>query len=807
MKVKKLLFFFFILGCPLIVNAQFKASKQYGEETIKITVPSATVYEWFQLIERKGIILSYNPSIINLAQVRQIKSTEITVRNLLKEILTDYHLNIILSEPQKIILQATKKKEYTVCGVLREEGSAEKLYGGAIILTDENHRNILAISNQNGMCQVKLLEGKYTMEISYIGYDKYLDTIKVDKDLFFTAELKPIHYKLQEVSITPGKSKNDLSEVPPSDILSFNSSNLFSQIRILPGVLGASANGDLQVNGGGTDENLVLLDGIPVYHTNHINSMLPSFNGDAIKSVAFHKSFFPAQFEGRLSSVTDIKLKDGNKTKHSQALSLDMPSASAMFEGPIIKNKLSYMVGMRRSWLDFFDNLLSEENRLNHAFYDLNLKLSYNLSEKSELQAIAYKARDNYYIPVIDKHHSIIKWDNELYAIKFNTVYGNRLFHSSTIAFTSYQNRAKAEELDLNSSGYLGSGIKELTLTSEFSYNFNNIYRANWGIKGSFEDFNLAGFGDENKNRHQPISNLSLFYDNRIRISDKLLGQVGVNFISYLPKRSNKYFSIQPRFSLKYTLDENDLIYAGFSRMAQFYHYLRIDYYSLPTDFRMPSIDGFKPRTSDHYEIGWKHFFQKGILEVSCFYKDRRNILALKPESYPFSNEWSKYIMAGDGKSYGLRAYFFKGWGKFSLQSSYAYTRSLEWFSEIKDKGKLPAMSDIPHSFNSALSYKLTNRSTLSVGGILRSGRIIGNEYDFELVPENDFRKQRKPFNYRMDASYSYIKEFKKPIAKLLVRVGLYNIVGNPPDEDIIDFYTVAFQKNCLPYGSITIKF
>lgn len=804
----KLLVFSFLFFVALNANAQRKSAKSLTEEVVKITTPSVSVHKWFELIESKGIILSYNPSVINLNQVKQVDAAEIEIGKLLKSVLSDYKLKIITTEPRKIILQAERKKKYNISGILKEKDSSEKLYSATVTFQNAANQRTVINSNNNGLYNVQLPEGLYHMEISYIGYKKLEQDILIDRDLFLNYQLEPIPFEIKEIAVEPQKGSNDLGEIAPSNLLSFNSSDIFSQIRILPGVTGASANGDLYVNGGSADENLTLLDGIPVYHTSHLNSMLPAFNGDAIKSVGFHKSFFPTQFEGRLSSVTDIRLKDGNKTSHSQTLSLDMPAASAMLEGPILKNKLSYMVSGRRSWLDFFDNLISEDNRLNHSFYDFNLKLCYDFNLKTSIQAIAYKTWDNYFAPTASgEKSSILKWNNELYALKLNTVFGEKLFNTTTLAYTSYSNRAKSVEIGIDGPEYLKSGIKELTLTTEFSYNVDNVYRAIWGAKGSFEEFTIAGFGSNNQNKYQPIGQMSFFYDNRIRITNKLFSQIGVNFVSYMPRHSENYYSVQPRFSLKYNIDDLNLVYAGFSKMAQFYHYLRMDLYSLPTDFRMPSIAGYKPRTSNHMEMGWKHFLPHGLIEASGFYKNRQNTIALKPEAYPWDDNWKDYIMSGSGESYGFRFYMHNDWKKFAFQFSYAFTRSLEWFPEIKELGKLPALTDIPHTFNAAVTYRMTNRSAFSVGGIMRSGRIIGNADDWEILPLEEFRKLRKPFNYRLDASYSYMKEFKKPAVKLLLRAGLYNIIGNPSYEDIIDFYTVVFHEHCLPYGSITIKF
>lgn len=806
-----------------------------ADKMITTSISSASVSKWFEIIEKNGVILSYNPSVIDLSQICRVETGQIKIGKLLKSILSDYKLKLIFVEPRKIILQAEKKKRYVIVGKIKEEGSSEKLYGATLIFTDKKKRKILAVSCNNGMYSLSLPEGDYQVEISYIGYNVLERKICLDKDLFLDFELKSHPFEMEEVVIKSRTFPAFLGETSPADLLSFTSSDLFAQIRILPGVMARSANGEFQVNGGNNDENLMLIDDIPVYHSNHLNSMLPSFNGDAIKSVGFYKSLFPARFEGRLSSVTDVRLKDGNKTRHSQTFSWDMSAASLMLEGPIIKNKLSYMASARRSWLEFFDKLLANQNRRNYSYYDFNLKLAYDINSKTSLKFIAYNAINKYFEPSLESKKPVLTWDNELYACKINTVFGKKLFNTTSLAYTSYSNKAEMLIFDLSEidpskdiaeqicidnftpneqyvnqscdTEFISSGIREVSLFSEFNYNVANMYNAVWGINGSFKQFSIAKIADGQENTSQPIIKVSFFYDNQIRITNKLLGQLGVNYVAYMPTKCNNYYSNQPRFSLKYTLDGRNLFYAGFSRMVQFYHYLRINIFTSPTDFRMPSIARYKPSTSNQTDVGWKYFLPSGLVESSLFYKKREHIIALKPGSLPWSADWKETIMIGNGQSYGFRFFMCNKWQKFAFQLSYAYTRSLEWYPHNIVSGKISSLSDIPHALNTAATYNLTKRSAISVVGVLKSGRIIGNADDVITLTKDEFRRLRYPSNYRLDASYSFSKQFKKSGTKLLMRVGMCNIIGNPRPEDLMDFYTVAYQRHCLPYWSFSIKF
>ncbi len=629
--------------------------------------------QWFGYIERQlDLTLSYNPSLIDLHKTCRISASgQMTVSQLLALVLEGYRFRTTFIPPRKLAIQIHRPQTYCLSGSVAEEGSGERLYGAVVVLDDGKEGKWHALTDADGRFRLYLPEGYYRMNIGYMGYQPYTQPVRVDRDRTLRPALTPQLFEIAEVTVKSYKNGGELGELTSSNLLSFSGNDLFSQIWILPGVTGLPTGCNFQVDGGSSDENQLLLDGVPVYHPGHINSLLPVFNGDAVRSMVFHKGFFPTRLEGRLSSVTEVNLKEGNLQEHVRTLTLDMPAAGITLEGPILKDKLSYLVSARRSWLDFFDNLLSEDSRMNHSTYDYNAKLSYHLSPSSTL---------------------------------------------------------------------------------------------------------------------------------------RLMAQVGVHFVGYLLRHHRSYYSIQPRFSLKYQPAEKELLYLHFSRMEQFYHNLRFDYLSLPTDFRMPSIDGFRPRSSEHYEVGWKHFLENGQLDVSAYYKTRRHVVALSPDTSIEDARRDQYIMTGNGDSYGAKAYFYNTWKRWTLQLSYAYTRSREWFPRLEDRGKLPSLYDIPHQLGAALSCQIGRHSSLSLGGTVRSGRIIELDEFLDPLPANRFRTERERTRYRLDAGYSFRKDVGAD-KLLLLRLGLYNIVGNPSEEEVLSYYSVHWYGNCLPYASVSFKF
>lgn len=362
------------------------------------------------------------------------------------------------------------------------------------------------------------------------------------------------------------------------------------------------------VDGGSYDENIILLDGVPVFHPGHVNALLPQFNGDVIKNIVFHKGFFPTRLEGGLSSVTEFNLKDGNKNRHTRTFSIDMPAASLTLEGPIIKNKLSYLVSVRRSWMDFFDELLSAENRLNHYSFDYTAKLSYYVSETSSLKFFAYNTFDEFRFPLYTEEAiPIVKWNNQIYKATYNGIWG-KLGNTTSAYYSSHMSRANADVLGFgisddsfgdemdSDSGWednwseegwdedsfnqieynttdneISNGIKTINFNTEFTYSPENIYSTRWGFKYSHEMYEMTAFGGNIKKQNETINQYSLYYDNYIRVTNNLTTRVGVHFIAYDPVNFRNYYSIQPRFALNFTPGKNDMFYLNFSKMEQFY--------------------------------------------------------------------------------------------------------------------------------------------------------------------------------------------------------------------------------------------
>ena len=350
-----LLLWMCMVARPEAWGQEVKSANTVAEEWIQVNSSSATVLQWFEWIEKStGIVLSYNSAQMELGEVCRIEpGGRMTVEELLHRILSGYQVKIAFVPPRKLVVHARKIESYDVSGTVSEVDSEERLYGAVVTLEDKDGKQWNTISNGKGIFRLHVPEGTYTVKTSYMGYTPQVQSVRVTRDCFIRTRMRPLLFEIEEITVESGKRENELGELTPSNLLAFSGGDLFSQIWILPGVTSSLAGQNFMVDGGGYDENLLLLDGVPVFHPGHFSSLLPVFNGDAVKNMVFHKGFFPTPLEGRISSVTEVNLKEGNKKEHVRTLTLDMPAASVMLEGPIIKNKLSYMAGHAEAGLIF----------------------------------------------------------------------------------------------------------------------------------------------------------------------------------------------------------------------------------------------------------------------------------------------------------------------------------------------------------------------------------------------------------------------------------------------------------------------
>lgn len=806
---KKFLFILFFMSVCLSMNAQTDIKSTVATDPITINKDSiATVLDWFRLIEEKGVVLSYNSTHINLHEKVEIKRYAYTIESFLATVLNKYEFETCFLE-KKILLQIKGLKNILVSGFVYDESTKEPLEGCVVVFETKKHRKYSAVTDATGMFRKRVPAGHFLCKTSYIGYRPYTADLLLDRTKTIRVGMVQTAFSLNEVKVEDSPISDEINHKGAFNILSVNDNDPFAQIYTLPGIFGTSGSGDMHVNGGQNDENLILLDGISIYHSHHNNTLLSQFNGEAVEKVSFFDSFIPAQYEGRLSSVTDVRIKGGDLHHHHQTIGLDLPSASLTLDGPIIKDKLTYMISGRHSWMDFMKDLFSEETKANRTFNDLTGKLYFQINSKLSIEGLIYHSKDKYKDSInLMQNHKILGWENRLYSLSSHAELPKGISNTTSVSFSKYLNSIYGPVINIPTENYINEGMRNIAIKSKFSKRLDNYIDLSWGLSASHEKYNLLASQDTVKTNFQHVTQISSYLNSRVRITDKLFGSVALNIVSYTPKNNESFFSIQPRFTFKYIASNNNIFSVDFSRMEQFYHNICVGEIPIPTDLRMPSINGFKPSSAIHGEIGWKHVCKNWRANISTFYKRRFDILGIRYNI--FSTEdggWNQFIMKGNAESYGIKVHAMGKWDRWKLDGSYTFSRSLEWFQDYDCNKKNPTLHDVPHIFQCASSYRVGKHSFLSLGGYIKSGTLI-NVYNNEENISGEFisNRERRKFNYRLDLNFSSSVTSKNHRFRFLYKVGLYNIIGNPKENEIIDLYSIETKKHCLPYFTLNMK-
>jgi hypothetical protein len=639
---------------------------------------------------------------------------------------------------------------YTISGYITDEKSGETLINASIY--DINSRKG-TVANVYGFYSLTLPQGQIDLQYSYVGYATQARKFELKKDTVINIRFKS-SVDLQEITVIghqriTGVQSAQMSavEVPISQIKTvptlFGEADLVKALQLLPGVQsGSEGSTGMYVRGGGPDENLFLLDGIPVYNVNHMAGFFSVFNPDAVKNVTLYKGSFPARFGGRLSSVIDVRMNDGNDKEIHGNVSVGIISSKINIEGPIIKEKTTFNISARRTYSDLLlqpiimlgmaQNFQDEEGKLSsgYYFYDLNAKINHKFSNNDRLFFSLYMGDDIIYTNFRNKQTNIYdeeeqiryessnrmnlkwNWGNIVSSIRWNHTINNKLFMNATAAYTRYRFNMGVGTTMKNTTTYpdsikkessevfMGykSGIEDYTLKTDFDYaphpNHDVKFGVNYtnhtfrpGVSVARIDVNESGqtlavdtmIGDKNVYSHE-----TMFYaEDNISIGYALKANLGLHY-SFFNVQKETYHSLQPRLGLRLLANDNLSFKAGYAAMSQNVHLLSNSYVSLPTDLWVPVTKRIKPMRSHQYSVG-AFYNLKDIVDLSVegYYKSMHNLIEYKDGAtfLGSSTGWEDKVVMGDGWAYGIEFLAQKSIGKTTGWIGYTWSKSERLFN------------------------------------------------------------------------------------------------------------------------------
>ncbi len=713
---------------------------------------------------------------------------------------------------------------YTINGTITDKSNGETLFGASVFLTGTT---IGVVTNEYGFYSITAPEGNYTLNISYLGYTDINREIELNSNQKIDFELAEFSTKLEEVVVEADEPERALLRKPEMSVAKMNIAtvkqmpvvlgevDILKSLQMLPGVTSnGEGTGGFHVRGGAADQNLVLLDEAIIYNTSHMFGFFSVFNADAIKDLKLYKGGIPARFGGRVSSVLDVRQKDGNSKRFAVNGGIGLISSRLALEGPLFKEKGSFLVAGRASYINLALMAAGEKNRV--GFYDLNLKTNYNLNANNRLFLSGYFGRDSF---KFDQQLNN-SWGNSSGNLRWNHIFNEKLFSnlSAIVSKYDYDLGILQEEFEWVSS------INNYNLKYDLKYYFSDAFKLDFGLSGIYYDFDPGQVRPTSESSE--INPLSLdrkkafesaFYANaEHKLTDKLTMQYGLRYSAFnrlggqaLQEYANdqpvvynsalgiyergiaigetdyekgksikRFGNFEPRASLAYQLNGNSSIKAGYSRVAQYIHLLSNTSSVTPLDVWTPSGKFIEPQLSDQYALGYFRNFRdkKYSLEAEVYYKTVDNrIDYIDGSELVGQNTIETEILNGESRAYGLELLLRKnegdltGWIGYTLSKAEQRTpggtaggpgiNNGDWYLTPFDR---------THDISVSGAYKLNDKFSLGANFVFQTGRPVTypiGQYEYEglsQVSYADRNSDRLPAYHRLDLSLNY-KPNRKP--------------------------------------------
>ncbi len=688
------------------------------------------------------------------------------------------HLFVLLLLLSPTLLWA----QHTVSGTITDQSTGETLIGATVLDTRSGKGTI---TNSNGRYTLTLKGNEALLRITFVGYEPIYDTVPLTGNPSRNYNLRP-SITLNEVVITAERinsresSQMSALEMPVEQLKAvpvlFGEADIIKAIQLLPGVQsGNEGTGGMYVRGGGPDQNLFLLDGIPLYNVNHLGGFFSAFNADAVKNVTLFKGSFPARFGGRLSSVLDVTTNNGNDKHIHGNVSLGAISAKFNLEGPIIKEKTTFCLSARRTYADFLMRPLIRKlatdvdgkTKLSagYYFYDANAKLTHKFSDRSRLHATFYMGNDDVYTRLRtesslaeDQYLDYTNnWGNIVGGLRWNYVINPKLFMNLSLSYTQYTNTMnvgieKIAQITPDSvqnstiTGNYLSRIQDLTTRLDFSYTplpehniqFGSYYTRHRIIPsvatGSVDYYDQiqmtepwkieANLRDDTTRANELVA----FAEDDWSINDIFKVNAGLHFSAF-EVENIFYPSLQPRISGRALLGDNLSVKLGYAYMSQYMHLLSTTSVSLPTDLWVPSTKRIKPMTAQQVAAGINYTIPMIVdLSVEGYYKHMNNIIEYRDGVTTFGSTagWEDLVCIGDGWTYGVEFLAQRTFGRLTGWLAYTWSRTTHLFNrpgqELNNGNPFPAKYDRRHDFSIVLTYKFTDWCDASATWVFCTG-------------------------------------------------------------------------------------
>jgi hypothetical protein len=663
---------------------------------------------------------------------------------------------ILLLLGAAVMLHAQNR--FTLSGFVREKGSRELLPGVNVYVASLRSG---AITNNYGFYSLTLPEGNYEIQFSFVGYQPVMLNIQLNSNITANIDLDPT-ITLGEVEVVAGRLDR-LAESNQMSIISLpvnqvrevpallGEKDVFKTLQLMPGVQkGREGSSGLYVRGGGPDQNLIILDDATIYNAFHLFGFFSIFNGDALKSIELTKGGFPARFGGRLSSVVEMTMKDGNKETLSGEAGIGLISSRITLEGPIHKNKASFLVSGRRTYLDaLIMPFLTDEGRAGYFFYDLNAKLNYDFGMKNKLFISGYFGRDKFFVRNRESRNTFFEgglfWQNRTATLRWNHLFNNKVFSNTSLIYSQYDFNvySKVEESGRKYKLNYNSGIRDFSAKFDLEYHASLNYKLRTGLQTTNHHFlpnaivevdSQTALEFNSKTAYNSFESAA-YAENHFLFGQRFSLNAGLRLTHFVAENKHR-LALEPRLSANYVLQPDLSLKLAYADMNQFVHLLSNTGLGLPTDLWVPSTDRVAPQNARQVSVGVaKDFTERGFsATLEGYYKKSSNILGYKPgasflliddptEAQNFT--WQDNVTSGQGWSYGAELLLHKKSGRTNGWIGYTLSWTQLQFDVVNFGKKFFARYDRRHDASVVIMHEINQRISLSASWVYGTGNAV----------------------------------------------------------------------------------
>ena len=768
-------------------------------------------------------------------------------------------------------------QQSTVYGTVKDALTGESLIGAVVSIRETNQ---VVVANNYGFYSISPQSGKGTLVCTFLGYAPFIQSIEIEKSIQLNIELSPQLKSIGEVTVTGNKSTHHSTTVS-KNILGIRQikaipsmtgePDVLKSLQLLPGVQTAGEGStNLSVRGGSFDQNLIILDEAPVYNPSHSLGFFSTFNTDAINNVSFYKGAFPAQYGGRLSSIVDITMREGNYKKLAANIGIGLLASRLTLEGPIIKDKASFIVSGRYSYAGQTVNLaglfgqhvlqlwelrnFNDQNEIN--FYDLNAKINYRINDKNHLYLSTYTGGDHFYSYSLNNNNSL-DWGNTTSTLRWNHIFNSSLFANFTGYYSNY-NYSYAINDDLKNFIWK-SNIQEGGVKADFSKYLNASNHVKYGAATVYHYFSPGTIEPRNASSSvKPFAlssknavEVSAYLSNEQKITDRLSLDYGLRYAGFVNIGAdtvfqyneektqvtgfeayengevvNFYHSLEPRLSARYLLGKRSSLKLAYGRTTQFLHLLSNSSLGLPTDVWMPPDKEIRPQSSGQFVLGFYRISQNNQYEFTTevYYKTLSNIIDFKENANLFVNKHiDTQILSGDGYAYGNEYMLEKKTGQLTGWVAYTFSKTQYKIEGVNENRYFSPRWDIRHNLSLTGNYKLNRKWSVSSTFKYTTG-------GFVTIPEGSFMYSGASFTYysqrngyqiepyhRLDLSFTYRSlknnhrkrqsEWVYGIYNTYDRKNIYTLFARQESNLISTQFTKMYLFGIVPSITYNLKF